>query len=75
MTVSVDEGNILSHDLLLLESVELKQRIKFILEIIEEVKWQEIDPDMLTRFDHFVLMVTSSSFFSFPILFCSTVDA
>ena len=65
MTVSVDEGEILSHDLLLLESVEFKQRIKFILEIIEEVKWQDVDPDMLTRFDCFVLIVASFSCFFF----------
>lgn len=40
----------MSHDLHLLESVEFKNRIKHIVEIIEEVKWEDIDPDMLTRF-------------------------
>lgn len=60
--VAVDEGTILSHDLLLLESVEFKQRIKFILEIIEEVKWQDMDPDMLTsKFISDVIMFVSSA--------------
>lgn len=44
-----DESTFLSHDLHLLESVELKQRIKHIVEIIEEVSWQDIDPDIVTR--------------------------
>ena len=44
-----DESSFLSHDLHLLESVELKQRIKHIVEIIEEVSWQDIDPDIVTR--------------------------
>lgn len=48
--IRVDNGTFLSHDLRLLESVELKNRIKHILEVIEEVKWEGIDPDMLTRF-------------------------
>lgn len=72
--VAVDEGTILSHDLLLLESVEFKQRIKFILEIIEEVKWQDMDPDMLTRCDNFFLIVASSSCFFFFQFLCSRVD-
>ncbi|RVW24169.1 UDP-glucose:glycoprotein glucosyltransferase [Vitis vinifera] len=60
--VAVDEGTILSHDLLLLESVEFKQRIKFILEIIEEVKWQDMDPDMLTsKFISDVIIFVSSA--------------
>lgn len=46
----VDDTTFLSHDLQLLESLEFKQRIKHVVEIIEEVKWEEIDPDMLTRF-------------------------
>lgn len=46
----LDGNTFLSHDLHLLESLELKQRIKHIVEIIEDVKWEDIDPDMLTRF-------------------------
>lgn len=42
-------SSFLSDDLGLLETVEFKQRIKYILEIIEEVKWQDMDPDSLTR--------------------------
>lgn len=60
---AIDEGTILSHDLHLLESVEFKQRIKFILEIIEEVKWQDVDPDILTRFESIFLIVVSSRCF------------
>jgi hypothetical protein len=30
--------------------MEFKQRVKHIGEIIEEVQWQDVDPDMLTRF-------------------------
>lgn len=51
-----DEGTFLSHDLQLLETVEYKQRIKYIVEIIEEVKWQDIDPDMLTRYFCFMFL-------------------
>ncbi|KAK2966664.1 hypothetical protein RJ640_002362 [Escallonia rubra] len=55
-------GTLLSHDLHLLESMEFKQRIKHILEIIEEVKWEEIDPDMLTsKFISDIIMSVSSS--------------
>lgn len=50
MIRAVDGGTLLSHDLHLLESLEFKQRIKHIVEIIEAVKWEDIDPDMLTRF-------------------------
>lgn len=39
----------MSYDLHLLEDVELKQRIKHIVAIIEELKWENFDPDMLTR--------------------------
>ncbi|GLT63971.1 hypothetical protein SLA2020_364930 [Shorea laevis] len=45
----IDESTFLSHDLHLLESVELKQRIKHTVEIIEEVSWQDMDPDVVTR--------------------------
>ncbi|KAK0591027.1 hypothetical protein LWI29_034667 [Acer saccharum] len=62
----IDENTFLSHDLNLLESVELKHRIKHIWEIIEEVNWQDIypdvDPDMLTsKFFSDIIMVVSSS--------------
>lgn len=45
-----DGSTFLSHDLHLLESLEFKQRIKHIAEIIEEIKWEGIDPDVLTRY-------------------------
>jgi UDP-glucose:glycoprotein glucosyltransferase len=53
VTCPIDEGTFLSADLHLLESIELKKRTNHIVEIIEEVKWEDVDPDMLTRF-HFV---------------------
>lgn len=55
MTVLNNEETFLTHDLNLLESVEFKQRIKHIAEIIEEVQWQDIDPDVLTRFVGFLV--------------------
>lgn len=67
MIRAVDGGTLLSHDLHLLESLEFKQRIKHIVEIIEAVKWEDIDPDMLTRFVSSLwslLLVLISSFFS-----------
>lgn len=45
-----DDITFLSHDLHLLESLEFKQRIKHVAEIIEEIKWEGVDPDMLTRY-------------------------
>ncbi|XP_057977897.1 UDP-glucose:glycoprotein glucosyltransferase [Malania oleifera] len=58
----VDESTFLSHDLSLLESVEFKQRIKHIAEIIDDVNWQDMDPDMLTsKFIGDVIMYVSSS--------------
>ncbi|KAI3966206.1 hypothetical protein MKW92_005124, partial [Papaver armeniacum] len=39
------------YDLDLLESVEFGQRIKHIMEAVEETKWDDMDPDMLTRYD------------------------
>lgn len=45
----IDANSFLSDDLALLESMEFKQRIKYILEIIEEVNWEHVDPDLLTR--------------------------
>lgn len=57
-----DESTFLSHDLHLLESVEFKQRIKHILEIIEEVNWQGMDPDLVTsKFISDVILIVSSS--------------
>ncbi|CAI0375267.1 unnamed protein product, partial [Linum tenue] len=56
------EGTFISHDLQLLESVEYKQRIKHIVDIIEEVEWQEADPDLLTsKFVSDVIMCVSSA--------------
>lgn len=60
-----DGSTFLSHDLHLLESVEFKQRIKLIVEIIDEVNWQDVDPDTLTRF----LGHSSFLWWSFFILF------
>ncbi|KAL5787384.1 hypothetical protein ACOSP7_004333 [Xanthoceras sorbifolium] len=62
----IDESTFLSHDLNLLESVEFKNRIKHIWEIIDEVNWQDlypdVDPDMLTsKFVSDIIMLVSSS--------------
>nr|KYP63179.1 UDP-glucose:glycoprotein glucosyltransferase 1 [Cajanus cajan] len=62
VTYPIDESTFLSADLLLLESIEFKQRTKHILEIIEEVNWQDVDPDMLTsKFISDIVMAISSS--------------
>ncbi|KAJ9158912.1 hypothetical protein P3X46_024455 [Hevea brasiliensis] len=62
VTVLTNEGTFLSHDLNLLESLEFKQRIKHIAEIIEEVQWQDIDPDVLTsKFVSDIVMSVSSA--------------
>ncbi|KAK7333800.1 hypothetical protein VNO80_30579 [Phaseolus coccineus] len=62
VTYPIDESTFLSADLLLLESIEFKQRTKYILEIIKEVKWQHVDPDMLTsKFISDIVMAVSSS--------------
>ncbi|XP_017970879.1 PREDICTED: UDP-glucose:glycoprotein glucosyltransferase isoform X1 [Theobroma cacao] len=59
---SLDAGVFLSHDLHLLESVEFKHRIKHIVQIIEEVNWQGLDPDMLTsKYVSDIVMFVSSS--------------
>ncbi|KAI7751028.1 hypothetical protein M8C21_007077 [Ambrosia artemisiifolia] len=42
-----DSVTFLSQDLNLLESVELKQRIKHVADIIEAVTWENVDPDTL----------------------------
>lgn len=57
-----EENILLREDLLLLESMEFKQRIKQIADIVEEVKWENIDPDMLTsKFISDVILTVSSS--------------
>lgn len=54
---SLDAGVFLGDDLHLLESVEFNHRIKHIVEIVGEVSWHGIDPDMLTRFVCFLLLL------------------
>lgn len=62
VTLVTDESSFLSHDLHLLEAVEFKRRIKHIVEIVEEVKWDDFDPDRLTsNFLSDVIMFVSSS--------------
>ncbi|XP_012568016.1 UDP-glucose:glycoprotein glucosyltransferase [Cicer arietinum] len=62
VTSPIDENTFLSADLYLLESIELKKRTKHIVEIIEEVNWQDVDPDMLTsKFISDIVMSVSSS--------------
>uniref|UniRef100_A0A7N0UES8 UDP-glucose:glycoprotein glucosyltransferase n=1 Tax=Kalanchoe fedtschenkoi TaxID=63787 RepID=A0A7N0UES8_KALFE len=57
-----DDSSFLSDDLHLLETVELKQRVKSIAEAIDEAEWQDIDPDMLTsKFISDIVMAVSSS--------------
>ncbi|KAL0384582.1 UNVERIFIED_CONTAM: UDP-glucose:glycoprotein glucosyltransferase [Sesamum radiatum] len=46
-----DGSTFLNHDLHLLESLEFKQRIKHIAEIVEDIEWEDVDPDLLTRMD------------------------
>ncbi|XP_058773588.1 uncharacterized protein LOC131647762 [Vicia villosa] len=57
VTCPIDEGTFFSADLHLLESIEIKNKTKHILEIIEEVKWKDAHPDLLTRF-HFVFALS-----------------
>ncbi|KAL4354673.1 hypothetical protein GQ457_06G002390 [Hibiscus cannabinus] len=59
---SLDAGVFLGDDLHLLESIEFKHRIKHIAEIVEEVNWHGIDPDMLTSkyVSDIIMFVTSS---------------
>lgn len=48
--IILQDGNpFLSDDLSLLESLEYEQRIKYLVEIIDQVEWVGIDPDDLTR--------------------------
>lgn len=57
----IEESTFVSHDLHLLESVEFKHRVKHVKEILEEVEWQNIDPDMLTsKFISDIIMSVSS---------------
>ncbi|KAK1430222.1 hypothetical protein QVD17_12804 [Tagetes erecta] len=52
----------LSQDLHLLESVEFKQRIKHVSDIIKEVTWEDIDPDtLLSKFMSDIIMSITSS--------------
>nr|XP_010920353.1 UDP-glucose:glycoprotein glucosyltransferase [Elaeis guineensis] len=57
-----NENPFLSDDLSLLESLEYELRIKHILEIIEGVEWQDVDPDDLTSkfYSDVIMLVTSS---------------
>lgn len=62
VTVPVKGSSFLSLDFGLLESVEFEQRIKHIVEIIENVEWQDVDPDVLTsKFISDIIMLASSS--------------
>ncbi|KAE9601240.1 putative glycosyl transferase, family 8, nucleotide-diphospho-sugar transferase [Lupinus albus] len=62
VTYPIDESTFFSADLHLLESIEFKRRTKHIVEIIEEVNWDGVDPDMLTsKFISDIVMALSSS--------------
>lgn len=62
VTGLTEASTFLSHDLHLLESLEFKQRIKHISEIIEGLKWEDTDPDSLTSmFISDIIMLVSSS--------------
>lgn len=62
VTSPIDESTFLSADLHLLESIELKKRTKHIVEIIDEVTWDDVDPDMLTsKFISDIVMSVSSA--------------
>ncbi|XP_068649445.1 UDP-glucose:glycoprotein glucosyltransferase [Aristolochia californica] len=58
----VEHSTFLSDDLRLLEEVEFEQRVKHIAEIIEEVDWQDVNPDDLTSkfFSDSIMLVSSS---------------
>ncbi|KAD6454405.1 hypothetical protein E3N88_09111 [Mikania micrantha] len=57
-----DAGTFLSQDLHLLESVEFKQRIKHVSAIIEEVTWENVDPDtLMSKFMSDIIMSVTSS--------------
>ncbi|KAG9456989.1 hypothetical protein H6P81_001497 [Aristolochia fimbriata] len=58
----LEHNTFLSDDLRLLEDVEFEQRVKYIMEIIEEVDWQDVSPDDLTsKFISDTIMLVSSS--------------
>nr|XP_043627577.1 UDP-glucose:glycoprotein glucosyltransferase [Erigeron canadensis] len=61
--VRVPDGvTFLSQDLHLLESVEYKQRIKHVADIIEEVTWENVDPDtLMSKFMSDIIMSVTSS--------------
>lgn len=60
--IKLGNSTFLSHDLHLLESLEYKHRIKHIVETIEEVNWENVDPDELTsEFISDVIMLVTSS--------------
>lgn len=52
----------LSDDLGLLESVEFQQRIKHVVDIINEVEWKDMDPDAITSkfIDDLITSISSS---------------
>ncbi|KAI3827826.1 hypothetical protein L1987_01912 [Smallanthus sonchifolius] len=57
-----DAVTFLSQDLHLLESVEFKQRIKHVSDIIEEVVWENVDPDtLMSKFMSDIIMYVTSS--------------
>ncbi|XP_013591506.1 PREDICTED: UDP-glucose:glycoprotein glucosyltransferase isoform X2 [Brassica oleracea var. oleracea] len=58
----VDERTFMGHDLHLLESMEINQRVKPVQEIIEGIEWQGVDPDLLTsKYFSDVFMLVSSA--------------
>ncbi|GAB2231281.1 hypothetical protein Droror1_Dr00027570 [Drosera rotundifolia] len=61
--IQLDENStFISHDLHLLELLEFNQRIKHVVDIIEDVSWDDVDPDSLTSefLSDVVLLVSSS---------------
>ncbi|KAL9256883.1 UDP-glucose:glycoprotein glucosyltransferase-like protein [Drosera capensis] len=61
--IQLDENStFISHDLHLLELLEFNQRIKHVVDIIEDVSWDDMDPDSLTSefLSDVVLLVSSS---------------
>lgn len=62
VTFPINEGAFFRHDLHLLETVEFKYRVKHIVEITEEINWQDQDPDKITsKFVSDIIMLVSSS--------------
>ncbi|CAI9304355.1 unnamed protein product [Lactuca saligna] len=57
-----DDATFLSQDLHLLEALEYKQRTKHIADIIEEVTWENVDPDtLMSKFMSDIIMSVTSS--------------